>query len=99
MYIVSLTYTASLDRIDDVLPAHRAYLDAQFAAGHFVAAGPKVPRDGGVIVVSNMERERLDAILAADPFVQQGVAVHTVTEFKATRLATGLNLLRPEAAV
>lgn len=98
MYIVSLTYTASLERIDDALPAHRDYLDAQFAAGNFVAAGPKVPRDGGVILASNMERARLDAILAADPFAEQGLAAYAVTEFKATRLAPGLNLPRPEAS-
>lgn len=97
MYIVSLTYTASLERIDDALPAHRAFLDAQFAAGLFIAAGPTVPRDGGVIVASNMERTRLDAILASDPFALQGLAAYTVTEFKATRLAPGLNLPRPEA--
>ncbi|HEV3429956.1 MAG TPA: YciI family protein [Paraburkholderia sp.] len=97
MYIVSLTYTASLERIDDALPAHRDYLDAQFASGHFVAAGPRVPRDGGVIIASNMERTRLDAILAGDPFAQQGLASYAVTEFKATRLAPDLNLPRPEA--
>lgn len=98
MYIVSLIYTASLDRIDDALPAHRAYLDAQFEAGNFVAAGPKLPRDGGVIVASHMAREKLDAILAADPFAQHAVARYEVTEFKATRLAPGLNLPRPESA-
>lgn len=97
MYIVSLIYVASLARIDDALPAHRAYLDEQFAAGNFVAAGPKMPRDGGVIVASHMSREKLDALLAADPFAQQGVAKYEVTEFKATRLAPGLNLPRPES--
>ena len=84
MYIVSLIYTATLERIDDALPAHRTYLDAQFEAGNFIAAGPKMPR------------ERLDALLAADPFAQQGLATYEVTEFKATRLAPGLNLPRPE---
>ncbi|POR50195.1 uncharacterized protein YciI [Paraburkholderia eburnea] len=97
MYIVSLTYTASLEHIDDALPAHRDFLDAQFACGHFVAAGPMVPRNGGVIVASNMERARLDAILASDPFARQGLAAYTITEFKATRLAPDLNLPRPEA--
>jgi uncharacterized protein YciI len=98
MYVVTLTYTASLERIDDALPAHRDYLDTHFAAGHFVAAGPRMPRDGGVILASSMERARLDAILAADPFAVQGLADYAVTEFKATRLAPGLNLPRPEAA-
>lgn len=98
MYIVSLTYTAALERIDDALPAHRDWLDAQFAAGNFVAAGPKVPRDGGVILASNMERARLDALLATDPFARQNLITYAVTEFKATRLAAGLNLPRPEAS-
>ncbi|CAG9213805.1 conserved hypothetical protein [Paraburkholderia tropica] len=97
MYIVNLTYLVSHERIDDALPAHRVYLDAQFAAGNFIAAGPKLPRDGGVIVASNMDRARLDAILAADPFAQQGLASYAVTEFKATRLAPALNLPMPEA--
>ena len=96
MYIVSLIYTATLERIDDALPAHRTYLDAQFEAGNFIAAGPKLPRDGGVEIASHMPRERLDALLAADPFAQQGLATYEVTEFKATRLAPGLNLPRPE---
>ncbi|HKT99120.1 MAG TPA: YciI family protein [Paraburkholderia sp.] len=98
MYIVSLTYTASLERIDDVLPAHRTWLGTQFAAGNFVVAGPKVPRDGGVILASNMERARLDAILATDPFAERGLAAYAITEFKATRLTPGLNLPRPEAS-
>jgi hypothetical protein len=45
-----------------------------------------------------MARDSLDAILAADPFAQHGVARYEVTEFKATRLAPGLNLPRPESA-
>jgi len=97
MYIVSLHYTATLERIDDALPAHRNWLDAQFEGGNFIAAGPKMPRDGGVILASHMPRERLDALLATDPFAQQGLAGYDITEFKATRLAPGLNLPRPEA--
>ncbi|HTR09760.1 MAG TPA: YciI family protein [Paraburkholderia sp.] len=96
MYIVSLHYTATLERIDDALPAHRNWLDAQFEGGNFIAAGPKMPRDGGVILASHMPRERLDALLATDPFAQQGLAGYDITEFKATRLASGLNLPRPE---
>ncbi|MBP0588861.1 hypothetical protein J8I87_03815 [Paraburkholderia sp. LEh10] len=96
MYVVSLTYTASLDRIDDALEAHRAFLTRQFDAGVFVMAGPKVPRDGGVIVASRIERSRLDAILASDPFAQQKLARYDVTEFKATRMAPGIDLKAPE---
>ena len=92
MYVVNITYTASLDRIDDALEAHRAFLGQQFDAGVFIAAGPKLPRTGGIILAVRIDRERLDAILATDPFAQQQLATYAVEEFKATRLAPGLNL-------
>ncbi|MCI1042011.1 MULTISPECIES: YciI family protein [Caballeronia] len=95
MYVINLRYTGALAEIDDALDAHRAYLERYFAAGVFVMAGPKVPRDGGVIVASGIERDRLDAIVAKDPFAQQGLAHYDIIEFKATRLAPGLNLPEP----
>jgi uncharacterized protein YciI len=45
MYVINLIYTASLERVDDALEAHRAFLTRHFESGVFVAAGPKVPRD------------------------------------------------------
>ncbi|NPT33994.1 YciI family protein [Paraburkholderia xenovorans] len=95
MYVIDLIYTASLDRIDDALEAHRAFLARQFEAGVFVAAGPKVPRDGGIILAVRIERDKLDEILASDPFAQQNLARYEVTEFRTTRLAAGLNLPIP----
>ncbi|WCM20227.1 YciI family protein [Paraburkholderia bryophila] len=95
MYVINLSYIASLERVDDVLEAHRAFLTRQFEAGVFIAAGPKVPRDGGIILAVGVEREKLDAILASDPFAVQQIARYEVTEFKATRLAPGLNLPMP----
>jgi uncharacterized protein YciI len=96
MYVINLIYTASLDRIDDALEAHRAFLVRYFDAGIFIAAGPKLPRDGGIILAVRIEREKLDAILATDPFAEQKLARYEVTEFKTTRLAPGLNLPIPD---
>ena len=56
----------------------------------FLYAGAKVPRSGGIIVVGDIERARLDAILAEAPFLRRGSARCTVTEFKAVHKAAGL---------
>ncbi|CAH2806737.1 MAG: Uncharacterized protein conserved in bacteria, partial [uncultured Paraburkholderia sp.] len=50
MYVINLTYIAPLDKVDDALEAHREFLTRQFEAGVFLAAGPKTPRDGGIIL-------------------------------------------------
>lgn len=92
MYVIDIHYTASLERIDDALERHRAYLQPQFDKGIFIAAGPKVPREGGVILAARIDRDALDAILETDPFVTEGLATYRVTEFRITRAASGFNV-------
>ncbi|KVD34844.1 hypothetical protein WS89_02875 [Burkholderia sp. MSMB1072] len=92
MYVIDIHYTASLERIDDALERHRAYLQPQFDKGIFIAAGPKVPREGGMILAARIDRDALDAILETDPFVTEGLATYRVTEFRVTRAASGFNV-------
>jgi uncharacterized protein YciI len=99
MYLINLRYTGALAEIDDALEAHREFLVRYFEAGVFVIAGPKVPREGGIILASGIDRARLDEIIAEDPFAQQQLAHYDVTEFKATRLAPGLNLPEPASDI
>ncbi len=97
MFIVDLTYLVPLERIDASLEAHRAFLTRHFDAGVLIASGPKVPREGGVLLAHGVDRAQLDAILATDPFAVEGLARYTVTEFTASRLAPGLDLPVPGA--
>lgn len=94
MFIVSITYTASLADVDKHLAAHREYLDRQYDAGIFIASGPKEPRNGGVILANTTSRANLDLVLAQDPFRLQNVAQYDVTEFKATKTAPELAFMR-----
>jgi len=44
-----------------------------------------VPRSGGVILVRAIPRERLDALLASDPFSLAGLVTHEIIEFNPTK--------------
>jgi uncharacterized protein YciI len=85
MFIVRLNYQVPLSEIDRTLTAHKAYLERQYAAGRFLVSGRLEPRSGGVIVATVSDRTELDAVLAEDPFAQQGLAAYEVTEFQPTR--------------
>ncbi|KAB8305243.1 hypothetical protein EH228_19395 [Erwinia endophytica] len=85
MYIVSLNYIRPIAEVEAVLDAHIAWLDKYFAAGVFIAAGRKDPRTGGLIIVDDVERQRLDSILAEDAF--QTVAEYEITKVNVTRAA------------
>lgn len=93
MYIVSLTYKASLEAIDKELNNHIDYLKKQYAAGNFLASGRKIPRNGGVILAKAQSREELDEILKQDPFNQINLADYEVIEFVPSMTSEELSYL------
>lgn len=94
MFVVSLTYTCELSEIEKYLAAHIAYLELQYAAGHFLASGRKVPRIGGVILAQADSKAQLMQILALDPFKQQQLADYDVIEFIPSKTADALAFLK-----
>ncbi|MET9378655.1 YciI family protein [Streptomyces sp. NPDC003035] len=90
MFVLELTYTAPVERVDALLEAHIEWLDAQYAAGVFIASGRKNPRDGGVILAAGVDRAEIEKIAAADPFSVEGVCAYRITEFYATKTSDAL---------
>ncbi|MEU1346620.1 YciI family protein [Streptomyces sp. NPDC005775] len=96
MFVLDLSYTAPLDRVDALLEEHVAWLDAQYAAGVFVASGRKNPREGGVILAVGDDRTAIERLTASDPFVAHGVCAYRVTEFIATKTSDALSPYRQQ---
>ncbi|WP_374349912.1 YciI family protein [Chitinimonas sp.] len=93
MFVVVLTYVKPLEFVDSLIDAHVRWLQAQYAAGYFLASGRRVPRTGGVILAQGLDRATLDAVLAQDPFQQQGAAQYEVIEFTPGMVAEPLRFL------
>ncbi|MER7664071.1 YciI family protein [Streptomyces sp. NPDC096193] len=90
MFVLELTYTAAIERVDALLDEHVTWLDALYEEGVFIASGRKNPRDGGVILAVGDDRARIEEVAAADPFTVGGVCEYRITEFIATKTAPGL---------
>lgn len=88
-FLLISRYTAPRWQIEELVPAHREYLQEQFAHGLFVVSGRRVPWTGGVILARGT-REQVDAAVAADPFTRAGVAETEIVEFEPLWGATGL---------
>ncbi|QKJ88434.1 hypothetical protein PMPD1_3517 [Paramixta manurensis] len=91
MYIVSLSYHRPTEEVDALLAPHIEWLDRYFAAGVFIAAGRKDPRTGGIVLVDDIGSDRLNTILAEDPFV--AVADYEVTKVNITRASEAFSQL------
>ncbi|WP_206080324.1 YciI family protein [Pacificoceanicola onchidii] len=87
LFVVELTYVADMEAVDRVLDPHLDWVNAQYDTGVFLVSGPKVPRDGGIILAQASSRAALETLLASDPFATADVAEYRVTEFIARRIA------------
>lgn len=90
IFIASLSYTVPIERIDAVLADHLAWLKAGHEAGHFLAWGPREPRDGGLIFVRAGSRAEAEALLASDPFMVHQLADCTIMEWTPRFVGPGL---------
>ncbi|MCC8380042.1 YciI family protein [Xenorhabdus sp. PB30.3] len=81
MFVVTLTYIKPLTEVEHFLEEHRIFLDTCYLKRHFLASGPKEPRNGGVILVNSMSRKELDTLLESDPFYRENIAEYSIIEF------------------
>lgn len=87
MFLLFSRYLKPVEEIDRVLPEHRAFLDRYYKNGLFIVSGPQEPRIGGVILTRDATRAEIDAALAEDPFLREGVSEYEIIEFKITKRA------------
>jgi uncharacterized protein YciI len=87
MFVIELMYKTDLAEIDAHMAAHVRYLKKYYAAGTFVASGRKIPRDGGIILAAAAQRADIEAIIAEDPFVREGLADFRIIEFRVSQHA------------
>jgi len=80
-FVIESTYLAGLERIDELLVAHRAHLETGFQSGMLLASGPQEPRTGGMILARAKDRTAVEEFLARDPFSLAGISSYRVVEF------------------
>jgi uncharacterized protein YciI len=90
MFVIELSYKASLADIDASMRAHVIFLKKYYAAGNFLVSGRKIPRDGGIILAVGKSREHIEAIMREDPFCERGLADFRVIEFRASQRAADI---------
>ena len=93
MFILSLTYIAPFDEIDEQIEAHMEWVKKGYDDGHFIASGRRVPRTGGVILAKG-ERAAMEAFCATDPFVMYGVAQYDIAEVAFSTVVPGAEILK-----
>ncbi|MEL7148682.1 MAG: YciI family protein [Bacteroidota bacterium] len=94
MFIVSLTYKTDLEKVDQLINDHIAFLNEQYALGNFIASGRKVPRTGGIILSNVQLKSDLEQIIEKDPFRKYEIADYELIEFIPSKTCEELKFLQ-----
>lgn len=81
MFIITVEYTQPIEKIDAHLAEHRDFLRERYAAGQLIMSGPKVPREGGILIANASNKTDVEKMIAEDPFYKKGLAKYEIIEF------------------
>ncbi len=80
-FIVEINYLVPLERVQQSVAPHRAYLQLGYDAGLLLCSGPKVPATGGFMLARAESLAALQEFFAQDPFHTEKLASFTFSEF------------------
>jgi uncharacterized protein YciI len=84
-FLVELTYLASLEKINETTPEHRAFLAGGYERGWLLFSGPQVPRTGGLVVARAPSLQDLQELFSHDPYYLKNLASYRFVEFDPVR--------------
>jgi uncharacterized protein YciI len=91
LFIISLRYLVSLEKIDAAMPLHMAFLKKHYNNGDFLVSGRQVPRAGGIIIARGKDRDTVERLMSNDSFVKKKLASMDIVEFTASQTGKGLH--------
>ncbi len=86
-FVIDITYTAPIERIDENLKSHREFLQTGYDQNLLLMSGPQNPRTGGVIIARANSLEDLKAFFKNDPYQIKDLASYRFIEFSPVKHA------------
>jgi uncharacterized protein YciI len=81
-FIIIIHYIESIERINEIQPRHREFLDKAYQKGIALFSGPQVPRKGGIIAAKGNTTEEVQEFFKDDPYQKEKAAEYQFIEFE-----------------
>jgi uncharacterized protein YciI len=93
MFVILLKFSDKA-KAPSLMAAHNAWLQRGFEEGLLLLVGTVQPAAGGALVAHGATRDAIEAFVAQDPFVAEGVVTVEVLDITPTRTDTRLAFLK-----
>jgi len=97
-FVVEFEYNVDRAGREHLHRAHTDYLSALTGSGVLLLAGPLQDTNGGLLVYETEDKDRLQEILAAEPYVKGGIVRRVRVRQWAPGKGTWIAAPRPSAA-
>jgi uncharacterized protein YciI len=81
-FIIEIIYIVPLEEIEKTTLEHRAFLRTLYDRNLILMSGPKVPRNGGIVVTRADSIEQAEILFKDDPYKKKGLADYRFIEFR-----------------
>ncbi len=81
-FIIIIHYIESVEKINDIRPRHREFLEKGYKDGIVLYSGPQVPRKGGLIAARGKSADEVKAFFSNDPYQKENAAEYEFIEFE-----------------
>jgi len=95
MFIVLLKLSSNKAAAGEFMDGHNAWIARGFSDGVFQCVGSIMPAKGGAILALEENREKLEARINEDPFVENDVATPEIIEIDVKKTSPALEFLMP----
>ncbi|TLD96191.1 GTP cyclohydrolase [Helicobacter jaachi] len=91
LFVCLVHYTKPYEEVQTKLQEHREYLKKGYEKGILLASGPRIPKDGGIIIGAFEDKDAAFDFSCGDPFVQHNLAKYEILTFEPVLHAEMLN--------
>lgn len=97
MFLITLKFSHNKAAAKDHMPGHNAWIQQGLSDGVFLLVGSLQPQHGGAVLAQAETRAEIEARVADDPFVAEGVVAADIIEIAPNRADPRLAFLLPAA--
>jgi uncharacterized protein YciI len=81
-FIILIHYKESVDKINEIRPRHRDFLEKGYKEGIVLFSGPQLPRKGGLIAAKGKTSEEVKKFFSEDPYQKEKAAEYQFIEYE-----------------
>ena len=85
-FIIEITYTVPAERLAEIVPEHRTFLQTGYECGWLLMSGPQAPRTGGIVVGRAPSLGAIQRFFQDDPYRKKDAATYRFVEFEPVKL-------------